>query len=342
VIDAQSKIAVNRLTNLARIPLLIVEYAEQSGIDRGDLLQRASLSAENLSDPDKRISVAALLELWRAVLEKEDDTAIGVSIGSTCSAKRLGIVGYAMYYSRDLLQAFQRFARYVHIISEAVQIDIATEGEQTTVSFSAHPSLFALRHPVEAQIAALMTVGREITQTDLVPLAIHLPFPHPGASKRYKVVFRCPVHFEQPHAAIVFTAAQMRLAVTASDPTLSGYLDELASSTLDALAVQDEGFVDAVRRALWSESPGGKPNLWRTASEMGISVRTLQRHLRENGTSFSAVLEELRRELAGDLIANKELAVSDVAFLLGYSEPSAFRRAFRRWHGVSPRRFRSA
>ncbi len=77
--------------------------------------------------------------------------------------------------------------------------------------------------------------------------------------------------------------------------------------------------------------------MWGTASGLGISARTLQRRLRENGTSFSAVLEELRRELSGELLADKKLAVSDVALLLGYSEPSAFQRAFRRWRGVSPR-----
>lgn len=332
---------MNRLTTLARIPLLIVEYAGQLGMDRDELLRCTSLTPLNLSDPDKRISVVALLKLWRAILEKEDDAAIGVSIGRNCRATRLGLVGYSMYYSRDLLEAYQRFARYIHIISEAVQIEVTEDREQTTLLFDAHPSLFALRHPVEAQLAAVLTVGREITQSDLVPIAIRLPFPHPNDTKQHREVFHCPIHFDQPNAAIVFATSQMRLPVIASDPTLSGYLEELARSTLNSLAIQNESFVDTVRRALWSELPGGKPNLWRTASGLGISARTLQRRLREDNTSFTTLLDELRRELAGDLLADKKLAVSDVAFLLGYSEPSAFQRAFRRWRGVSPQRFRT-
>lgn len=329
------------LTNLTRIPLLMLEYAEQSGIDRGELLRLASITPATLADPDTRLPMSALLRLWRAILERQEGTAIGVRIGSTCKATRLGLVGYAMYYSRDLLEALHRFSRYIHIISEAVQFEVAQDGEQTTLLFNAHPSLLALRHPVEAQLAAVLTVGREITQSDLVPLAIHLPLPKAGDTSAYREVFQCPVHFGHPNAAIVFATSQMRLPIKTSDPTLSGYLEELADSTLTSLGAPNENFADAVRRALWSELPGGRPNLWRTASGLGMSARTLQRRLRENGTSFSAVLEELRRELSGDLLANKKLAVADVAFLLGYSEPSALQRAFRRWRGMSPRRFRA-
>lgn len=336
------RMTANRLTSLARVPLLLIEYAEQSGLDCERLLRSTSLTTESLSDPDNRISVAALVKLWRAILEQDDGPAIGVRIGNTCQALRLGLVGYSMSYSRNLLEAYQRFSRYVHIISEAVQIEVVDDGEQTTITFDAHPSLFLLRHPVEAQVAATLAIGREITRSKLVPLAIRLPYPSPGELKTYREVFSCPVYFDQPGATIEFATSQLRLPISASDPTLSGYLEALANSTLEALGASDESFLDTVRRALWSELRGGKPNLWRTASALDISPRTLQRRLRDEGCSFSSLLDELRRELAGDLLADKNLGVADVAFLLGYSEPSAFQRAFRRWRGVSPRQFRSA
>lgn len=329
------------LTNIARIPLLIFEYAEQTGIDRQELLRLASLTPANLADPDTRLPMSAALKLWRFILEREAGTAIGVRIGSTCGARSLGLVGYAMYYSHDLLEAFQRLSRYVRIISEAVQFDVAKDGEQTTMSFNAHPSLLALRHPVEAQITAVLTIGREITQSDLVPLEIQLPFLCPGDSNEYREMLRCPVHFSRPDAAMIFATSQMRLPIKGSDPTLSAYLEQLADSTLKSLGSPNEDFVDKVRRLLWSQLPGGRPDLWRTASKLGISARTLQRRLRENGTSYSALLEKLRRELAGHLLADRKLAVSEVAFLLGYSEPSAFQRAFRRWRSVSPRQFKT-
>ena len=86
------------LTNLARIPLLMLEYAEQSGMDRDELLRLASITPANLVDPDTRLPMSAMLRLWRAILKRQEGTAIGVRIGSTCRATRSGLVGYAMYY----------------------------------------------------------------------------------------------------------------------------------------------------------------------------------------------------------------------------------------------------
>ena len=86
------------LTNLARIPLLMLKYAEQSGMDRGELLRLASITPANLADPDTRLPMSALLRLWRAILKRQEGKAIGARIGSTCKVTRLGLVGYAMYY----------------------------------------------------------------------------------------------------------------------------------------------------------------------------------------------------------------------------------------------------
>ena len=329
------------LTKLARLPIIILDCAEQHGMDRRELMRLASLDPRILDDPDSRVPMSSLLKLWAAIAERAPSVAVGVRFGGSVRARQLGIVGYAMYYSRDLRDAFLRLARYIHIISEAVQFEVKEHGEETSLTFHAHPALVALRHPVDAQLAAVLTIGRELSETALIPLEIHSPLPRSDDASAYREVFRCPVHFDCPESAIICTKAQMALPITASDPTLSGYLDQLAGITMGSLGGADEQFVDQVRRALWSELPGGRPNLWRTASDLGISARTMQRRLRETGTSYSALLDELRRELADDLLGDKKLAVAEVAFLLGYSEPSAFQRAFRRWRGVSPRRFRS-
>ncbi len=96
-----------------------------------------------------------------------------------------------------------------------------------------------------------------------------------------------------------------------------------------------------MRKAIWRNLSDGRPNLEHTAKMLGTSVRTLQRRLREEGQTFADTLETLRRDMAAGLLRNRELSVYEIAFLLGYSEPSAFQRAFRRWRGVSPRQFRA-
>jgi AraC-like DNA-binding protein len=333
---------LNGMTQLARTPLLLLDYAAKLGMDRNALLDVAGLSKKDLADPDSRIRSASMLKLWRAVIDRQDDKALGVHIGSTIRASELGLVGYAMYHARDLHNAFRSLVRYGRIISEAVQFKLEEHDEHAVLIWQSHPSLTVLRHPAECGIAIVVSVAREISGSDLQPLQVELPSPRPELLADYRAVFRCPVLFDRPAGSVTFSRQQIELPTIASDETLAGYLGELAAITVKPLAERDASTTSAVRHVLWSLLPAGRADLWRTAAEMDISARTLQRRLGEEGSSFSRVLDELRRDLANELLSDSKLAVSEVAFLLGYSEPSAFQRAFRRWYDDSPRRFRIA
>lgn len=330
------------MTQLARTPLLLLDYAARLGMDRNALVEVAGLSKQDLADPDSRIRTASMLKLWRAVIDRQDDSALGLHIGSTITATELGLVGYAMYHARDLQDALRSLARYGRIISEAVRFKFEEHDEHAILVWQAHPSLVALRHPVECGIAIVVSVAREITGSDLQPLQVDLPAPRPDLLADYRAAFRCPVLFDRSVGSVTFSRQQIELPTIASDATLAGYLGELAAITVRPLEERDASMIAAVRHVLWSLLPAGRADLWRTAAEMDISARTLQRRLGEEGSSFSRVLDDLRRDLANELLSDRKLAVSEVAFLLGYSEPSAFQRAFRRWYDVSPRRFRTA
>lgn len=333
---------LNGMTQLARTPLLLLDYAARLGMDRNALMDVAGLSKKDLADPDSRIRTASMLKLWRAVIDRQDDPALGIHIGSTIKASDLGLVGYALYHARDLHNAIRSLVRYGRIISEAVQFKLEEHDEHAVLIWQSHPSLAALRHPAECGIAIVVSVAREITGADLQPLQVDLPGPRPELLADYRAAFRCPVLFDRPVGSVTFSLQQLELPTIASDVTLAGYLGELAAIKVKSLAERDANTISAVRHVLWSLLPAGRADLWRTAAEMDISPRTLQRRLGEEGSSFSRVLDELRSDLANELLSDSKLAVSEVAFLLGYSEPSAFQRAFRRWYDDSPRRFRSA
>ena len=137
-------------------------------------------------------------------------------------------------------------------------------------------------------------------------------------------------------ASLTFSASQLSLPTITPDETLVGYLDELAEIAVAPLDENKDNMSTAVRRTLWSLLPSGRPSVWQTAREMGISVRTLQRRLGDEGNSFSAVLDNLRRDVSEELLGEGGRSVADIAFLLGYSEPSAFHRAYRRWQKSHP------
>ena len=279
-----------------------------------------------------------MLRLWRALDDALDDPALGLHVGASIQAKQIGLVGYAIYHSRDGRSALQRFARYVRILSEAVNFRIEEGPETFVLNWDVHPALAATRHPIEAGVSLVVALGRDITGTHLKPLAVDLPATRPEDTADYREYFGCPVRFGRPVAAVTLSREQADLPTRAPDETLVRYLDDLAAIKLNPLREHEETMVDAVRRVLWTMLPGGKPDLWRTAGELRVSVRTLQRRLGDEDSSFSKVLDDLRKDLSHELLADRKLSVSEVAFMLGYSEPSAFQRAYRRWWGVSPRR----
>jgi AraC-like DNA-binding protein len=182
---------------------------------------------------------------------------------------------------------------------------------------------------------------REIAAAPIVPLTVQLPYRRPADVRAYEQFYGAPLAFGALTTAFLLRNDDLARPVVSADATLTGYLDRLAEHLLAALG--DEDTLRArVRRVLWSALSAGVPALEDVGRVVGMSPRTLQRRLRAEGTTLTAVLTELRYDLARPLLQDGRLAVAEVAFLLGYEDPSAFHRAFRRWFQCSPRAFRQA
>ena len=226
-------------------------------------MRAAAITGQELEDPDARIAASAVVRLWKVVIEHLDQPGLGVQMGRTVAAKTLGLVGYAMYHSTSLHHAMQCLARYQRIISEAVRYDIDSGPAGTCLTYTAHPALSALRHPIEGSLAALLNVTRELTRRNLVPQKLTLPFARDASAEEFHRAFGIRPQFESRVAAVVFADEQMRLPVEAADPTLYGYLTDLADTTLQALHTDDHDFEAQVRETLLKMMPLGKPDLCR-------------------------------------------------------------------------------
>lgn len=318
-------------TQLSRGPRMLLHYAEQQGSDRSVLLEKAGLAEDIIADPDSRIPTKAMVRLWRTLIDELGDPVLGLNVGAGPNVTDFGLVGYVMRYSDTLLDAMSRLARYQRILSEAIRFTLTEQSNRYLLTWVMQPALLALRHPVESNVHLVIRAARELTGSDISPVSIELPTPPPISQSVYKKVLGCPVSFGCDRAAVFWKPEQMLLPTVAADDALAGYLDELANIAINPLDAGLDSTTTAVRRTLWSLLPGGRPSIGRTAREMGISVRTLQRRLGDEGSSFSAVLDELRRDVTAELMSDSRQPVADVSFLLGYSEPSAFYRAYRRW-----------
>ena len=321
--------------------MIVLDRAEAMGLDRQVVMRRAKISRADLEDPDARVPESTVWKVWREVIHCLPEIPVGIRMGAETSVREFGLVGYSMVHSTDLHQALRRLMRYGRIISEGIRYTLRVEENQAEVQIEGSPQLDSLRHPIDARAAALMRTIREITQVEITPVEMWFPYPRPDDTAEHERLFRCPLIFGNAESRIVLRKADLALPVTHADDTLSGYLDRLATEMLQSLANRGS-LVDRMRRAIWMELSGGRPTIERISSVLGVSARTLQRRLAQKGTSFADELEKMRRDMAARLLEDRNLAVTEVAFLLGYSEPSTFYRAFRRWKGVTPLEFRRA
>jgi AraC-like DNA-binding protein len=302
-------------------------------------MKDARLDERQLADPDARIPLSALVRLWHAAVSRVPDPALGLRLGSDCRARELGLVGYTMAFSGTLAAALQRFDRFARIMSDSLVVQREAADEGLWVRIDAQPAMRAFRPAADARLAALLSVWREITSASLVPLTVQFPYRRPADIQEYERFFRGPLEFGALATSVLLAKNDLARPVVSSDEALTGYLDRLAEQTLSALG-SERTMQDRLRRVLWTDLSAGEAHLDRVARLLGMSPRALQRRLREEGTTFATVLTKLRQDMAQPLLRDGRLAVAEVAFLLGYEDPSSFQRAFRRWSGVSPRAFR--
>ena len=318
---------------------LLVQQGDLLGLPRARLLEAANVEEAQLADPDGRVPISNYWDLWRFIVNEVPDPDLGLKLGQRFQVLDAGIVGYAMLHSAKLRGAVDRLARFAKIFTQRADISLERVGDQWRLTQHQPPLYRDLRQVADSRMAAIVTVCRQITTREVAPTLVLLPYARPADVKAHREFFRADLGFDEPTWSMSFRASDMELPLEAADETLAGYLDEVAALRLEELP-KDESFTERVRRVAWSHLSEGQPTVARVASELAVSGRTLQRRLREEGHSFAEVVETLRREKAEALLGDKNLAIYEVGYLLGYSDATAFYRAFRRWYGKSPREYR--
>jgi len=330
---------VKQPSGLVRLVLVQLDKLGELGLARNLLLREAKIDESQLRDPDGRIPLDAVSRLWHAAASHVTDPAFGLRIGADTSVREWGLVGYAVAYSSTLGSALNRFAHYSRVMSDALVVRIDTEHDAAWVRLDVQPAMRAFRPAVDARLAALLSACREMLGAPVTPLLVQLSYRQPADVKEYERFFGAPLEFGSLTSSFLLRSEDLARRLAVADKTLVGYLDTLAEQKLASIGTE-RSLRERVRRALWSELSERTPTLEAVARSLGVSARTLQRQLRQEGVTFAKLLAELRREMAPSLLRDGQNSVSEVAFLLGYEDPSAFRRAFQRWFGRSPRSFR--
>lgn len=321
---------------------IIAAAAVQSGADCEELLRRAGLKSSMLADRDGRIPFAKLAALYEHAAAFADDDAFGLHIGEKASLKAFDVLSYVVMNSADLGEAFDRLIRYHSIWNEGAEYDLNIDGSVARVAYRYKESAKEAaerRHNCEMTLALMVKFGRVVTKADWTPREVCFQHPEPKDTTEHRRIFRCPVRFSQPANALLLDSSLLSLPLAEADTELGAVLDRHAEELLKNLP-RHGSLANEVRSLLSDALKSGDVTLESVAGKLGINARTLQRRLKEEGTSHQDLLDELRLSLSKRYLLDSQMTIGEAAYLLGFSDTPAFHRAFRRWTGTTPRNFR--
>jgi AraC-like DNA-binding protein len=317
----------------------VLMYMAAQGYDANELLRAEGVNPILLSDPEARLSHTAAIRLWEAAGRITNDPDLGLHVAGAIRPGQFGALEYALRTSANLREAFTRLAAYHRILHDAAQVSFEIDRECTIVSHRLPLPGGAPRPVSEFILAAWLVTARQATGVEIAPIEVRFPHAEPANVCEHRRVFGCPLKFEQRRSELVLSRKLLDLALLKADPVLQQIVEAQVLALLRKLP-KAEATTDAVRRFLAEELSNGQPKLAQLALRLRMSTRTLHRRLEQEGTSFRRVLNEVRRELAVRHLVERRLVIGEIAFLLGFSEVSAFHRAFKQWTGHAPHAYR--
>lgn len=331
---------MSNLSTSAGVAAGLLAFAVQKGADRATLMNRAGLVAEDLEDPDQRLPLATYRAMMRAAQELCDDPALALHFGEAVDLAEISIVGLIMNASATMGDAFAQMQRFGRLtletegVSDGPRFALSVrDGQLWMVDSRTNPNSFP--ELSEGAFARLVCGPRRFLPEPHV-LEVHFTHPPPAWRAEYDRVFQCPVTFSSDWNAMRLDPRIATWPVALQPRYVFGVLVERADELLRELEDQRtvRGRVEAELLPLLHT---GEVSADSVARALGFSRQTLFRKLKAEGATYKTVLDDLRHRMALRYLSGAKASVNETAYLVGFSEPAAFSRAFKRWTGKSPR-----
>ena len=314
--------------------------ARQAGIDLAPLLREAGLREKQVEDVDARLGVRSQITFLNLVAEALPDELLGFHLAQTPDLRELGLLYYAAASSNLLGDALNRAARYVRLVNEGVAM-VYSEGSDVAIRFNyVGIARHSDRHQIEFVVMTIVRLCRHLAGRRLEPVRVKFIHRRSGDTSEIDAFLGCAVEFGADVDELVFPAAIIRVPVAGADPYLNRLLVAQLDDAVSRRPSTQDTFRLSVENAIAPLLPHGQARADEISRRFGMSRRTFARRLASEGVTFSGVVENLRSDLAGQHLKNHDLSISQIAWLLGYQEVSAFTHAFKRWTGRTPREFR--
>jgi AraC-like DNA-binding protein len=316
----------------------LVESCRRLGLDAEELLRRAGVDGARLNDPDARLPAEQADALWREAFAAAGDPSLALHAAEATPFGAFPALDYLGASGSTVGEGMARAAAYFPLVDPRGRIEVEPAPGAVALAFRAIGGRAVPPPAQEYTLAVLYGRARHVAAAPWKPAEVRFTFPRPPQAREHGRVFEVEPRFDAREAALVVPRAAWDLPTRAADPGLFSLLDDHARRLAGAAAAED--LPDLVRAAIAADLPGREPSLEAAARRLRTSRRSLQRRLEASGTSFARLVGAVRRERAEAFLAAGNVSVAEVSWLVGFSEQSAFTRAFRRWTGRSPTQFR--
>jgi AraC-like DNA-binding protein len=327
-------------SSLARIAYRIGDTLQHEyGLDPTPLYENAGLDPVGPEKPGSRISNKVLNKFWDDAYDLCQDPALGIRIGKRAKPGMFFVLGHAWLASATLVEAMERMIRYESIIDTGItDIDLIKSGDHYIVSEAyPNPADYPGKLSIDMSIASLVTLSAIVRNDPVLPTRLELMLPADAPRDIYDDVVAGPVMLECEKNALYFEVAPMEAALPGAIPDVMEATSRIAERYIESQG--DTRIAHQVRELLVQMLPSGSVDQETVAARLYCSPSTLQRQLSSERSSYRAILESTRRDLAEAYLNDGKYSHAQIAFLVGFSDQSNFSRAFKRWTGMSPGRF---
>jgi len=323
------------LSSWARVVCMAID---DKGVDSTQLFTLAEISPDVLNNPEGRIPVSKMSRLWELAVDATGDEAFGLSVPRFVQPTTFHALGFSLMVSATLRDAWQRTQRYYKVVSDVLDIHIEEYETESALCYVTIPGKGYAKEAIDAFIATMVNLSTEISGGSAQPTRIEFERVEPANRTRFETAFPCDIYFGTGRNQIYFTNEDLDRPLATANRDIALKNDEVVQSYLSRLLKQS--LAKQVTEKIIISLSMGEPNQEVIANSLHMSSRSLQRKLKEETTSFRQLLEDVRKDLAKNYLACSQQSVIEIAYQLGFQDPSNFTRAFKRWFSLSPSAFR--
>jgi len=326
-------------TTVVSIASVLGKVLDNYGLDKFAIAKKVGIDTNVAYKPNDRISTAKMQKVWKIAHQESGDDCLGLAYAQLIQPASLCGLGLAWITSDTLKDSINRLVRFQAAITTAsdFMLNELNDCYQIILRSKIKKTEYT---SIDASIATLFKMCQITYGPNLKAESVHIAHPKPAGSKKFDEFFGVKVKFDSKENQLIFTKNVFEIKLLTANPELARMNDQIV---IDYLQSFDKKNISMqVRARIIEELNNGIPHQNKIANHLNMSLRNLQRKLKEEKTSFKAILDETRSELSKQYLRGSERSIIEVGYLLGFSEPSNFARAFRRWTGVSPIEYRES